>query len=109
MLELLIKQYARLKGTKVLAQKLYGNRITFVLESGHKLDMSAEELQAEIDAMQSARKVSEPFEYIEEAVKDLEAERKAGLEAQRKAKAEEKARLKAEAKAKKEAEKAGKP
>lgn len=51
------QQYARLKGTKVIAHRTVGNgdAISFVLESGHKYLMTGEELNAEINRMEKAR------------------------------------------------------
>jgi hypothetical protein len=90
------EEYAQLKGTKVLASKMApdGQSITFVLESGPKLTMSAEQLETELEALQKTRKVSEPFQYIEDAVKAEKPETAA----------ERRKRLKAEAAAKTPAE-----
>jgi hypothetical protein len=87
------EEYAKLKGTTVIASRVApdGQSITFVLESGPKLTMSAEELDAELEALQKTRKVSEPFQYIEDAIKEETA-------------AERRKRLKAEATAKTKAE-----
>lgn len=71
MLEKLAKLYATLKGTTVIASSDHGETITFVLESGPKLTKTEDELNTEIAQMQRElnRKPSEPFAYVEEAVK----------------------------------------
>lgn len=47
-MEQLADLYAQLKGTKVIASRIEGNSITFVLESGAKLTMSTRQLEEEI-------------------------------------------------------------
>jgi hypothetical protein len=89
----LAEQYATLKGTSVIASRIQPDgSITFVLESGPKLTMNAEQLEVEIASLQRDRKPAGPFAYIEEAVKEETP-------------AERRKRLKAEAEAKKTASK----
>jgi hypothetical protein len=92
------EEYAQLKGTTVLDSKVApdGQSITFVLESGPKLTMSAEELEHQIEILNLGRerKPAEPFQYIEDAIKAEKPETAA----------ERRKRLKAEAAAKTKAE-----
>ena len=48
----LAEQYAELKGTKVIASRVDGDKIIFVLESGPKLTMTQAELEEAITSME---------------------------------------------------------
>lgn len=55
MLEL-AQKYARALETTILAHRIEGNKITFVLESGPKLTMTQAELEAELEKLETAEK-----------------------------------------------------
>lgn len=61
MLEQLARQYAEMRGTNLLASRIEGEMIIFVLESGQKYSMNAEELQAALqDAAPAPSADAEP-------------------------------------------------
>lgn len=49
------KKYARLKKTKILDHKIYGDEIVFVLVTGPKLRMTQAELESEIKTIERAK------------------------------------------------------
>lgn len=55
MLEALADKYAGLKGTKVIASRVDGSAITFVLEAGPKLTLTEAELTAAILEVQESQ------------------------------------------------------
>lgn len=51
----LAEQYAKLKGTKVIAHKIYDDHIVFILESGQKIKMTKTQIQNEIKSLSPAQ------------------------------------------------------
>jgi len=67
----LANQFAKLKKTTVIAYDLKEDgTIVFVVEAGGKYKMTRDELEKAIEDLAPAteQEVSEPFQYIEEAV-----------------------------------------
>ena len=56
----LAQKYAALKGTQVIASRIDGNSIIFVLASGSKLTMSTRQLEEAVADLENANKTKSP-------------------------------------------------